>query len=198
MDMHLALEQKFNLLQNENSVMKREHYLLKNEIKMLQNTTSAYERKIVDLQQMGNIKPLQEIGKLQLAVQTNTATFQSLSMNERARSQDFLALYNITMDSKRKHDMFESDVNNQLTSIRANHNMNLSNLSSEIQANEKQNNLSVALIEGKFTDINNTLVNIEANHYVTVMEIRSKIAKIENQTTSTISSLKNEWMRKWL
>lgn len=190
MDIYLALEQKFNQLQNENNGLTRGYNMVKNELQLLQNASSEHDRKFRDLQQIGNIKPLQEIGTLQHTVQTNTATMQSLSMNERARSQDFLALYNLTMELKSTHALFKKDVINQLTTIRVNHNMNLSNLSSEIQANEKHNNLSVALMEGKITDINNILVYFEANYNVTVMEIQSKIDKIETQTTSTILSLK--------
>ncbi|CAG2201220.1 unnamed protein product [Mytilus edulis] len=100
MDRYLALEQKFNQLQNENNGLIRDYNAVKHELQLLQNTSSEHDRKFRNLQQLGNNKPLQEICTLQHAVQTNTATIQSLSMNDRARSQDFLALYNLTTEKE--------------------------------------------------------------------------------------------------
>ncbi|VDI22603.1 Hypothetical predicted protein [Mytilus galloprovincialis] len=145
MDMYLALEQKFNQLQNANSVLTGENNMMKNELRLLQNVSLKHDRKIRDLQQLGNIKPLQEIGTLQNAVQTNTATIQSLSMNERARSQDFLALYNLTTE-------FKKDVINQLSSIQINHNVTIDEIRSKIDTSEKESNSSIALLKKRIEE----------------------------------------------
>ncbi|CAG2187135.1 unnamed protein product [Mytilus edulis] len=71
-------------------------------------------------------------------------------MNERARSQDFLALYNLTT-------VFKNDVINQLTSIQTNNNSSVSNLNSEIQATEMRNNLTVTHLEGSTIKAGNVI-----------------------------------------
>ncbi|CAG2198137.1 unnamed protein product [Mytilus edulis] len=66
---------------------------------VLRNKSILVDQEISNLKQLGSIQPLQEIKTLQQTVQTISAQTNSLSMKERARSQDFLALYNMTTDS---------------------------------------------------------------------------------------------------
>lgn len=63
------------------------------------------DQEISNLKQLGSIQPLQEIKTLQQTVQVISAQTNFLSMNERARGQDFLALYNMTTNSLNELDV---------------------------------------------------------------------------------------------
>ncbi|VDI04045.1 Hypothetical predicted protein [Mytilus galloprovincialis] len=66
---------------------------------VLRNKSILVDQEISNLKQLGSIQPLQEIKSLQQTVQTISAQTNSLSIKERARSKDFLALYNMTTSS---------------------------------------------------------------------------------------------------
>lgn len=63
---------------------------MKSQLVSVQNKTSELSKDVIVLKQLGKINPMQEIQTLQHAVQTVSAQTHSLSLNERAQSQDFL------------------------------------------------------------------------------------------------------------
>ncbi|VDH98347.1 Hypothetical predicted protein [Mytilus galloprovincialis] len=113
---YVDLERKYNQLKSVNN----DYNLIKHQLVSVQNKTSEISNDVLILKQLGNIKPLQEIQTLQQAVQTVSAQTQSLSVNERARSQDFLALYNMTIDSKRLIRELYVNASNQLKDLETN------------------------------------------------------------------------------
>ncbi|CAC5415920.1 unnamed protein product [Mytilus coruscus] len=82
----------YNVVLTKLSIQGRESAVLRNESVLV-------SQEISNLKQLGSIQPLQEIKTLQQKVLTISAQTNSLSMNERACSQDFLALYNMTTSS---------------------------------------------------------------------------------------------------
>lgn len=98
-DSAFSLEQKYTDLEQKYNKLKLEYNLLK---LVFDNKTTELNQKIIEIKQLDNIKPLTEFKTLQQAVQRVSAQTHSLSINERECSQDFLALYNMTMDSKQR------------------------------------------------------------------------------------------------
>ncbi|CAG2192109.1 unnamed protein product [Mytilus edulis] len=94
------LEENYKKLQQENNVLQKNYVLVVNDLMTVKNKSLQVEKDMSALKQMANIKPLQEIGTLQQTVQILSTKTTSLSMNEQARRQDFLALVNITVDTK--------------------------------------------------------------------------------------------------
>ncbi|XP_063397775.1 uncharacterized protein LOC134682123 [Mytilus trossulus] len=117
----VSLEQKYTDLEQKYNKLKFDYNLIKLD---LDNKTTELNQKITDIKQLDNIKPLSEFKILQQTVQAVSAQTHSLSINERARSQDFLALYNMTMDSKRvlynlenRQNTTEADLSNELKKL---------------------------------------------------------------------------------
>ncbi|CAG2246734.1 unnamed protein product [Mytilus edulis] len=179
-----SLEQKFMELQHKYENLERkytdiqtlnkEYTLIKSQLVSVQNKTSELSNDVIILKQLGNIKPLQEIQTLQQAVQTVTAQTHSLSVNERARSQDFLALYNMTIDSKRVLSELNTNTSNlfnnletktdkQLLRLEQNHNSTTAGIISKMEAMEKQENKTMSVMQ---TQIKRMLKEVRINNLI--------------------------------
>lgn len=89
------------------------------ELAVLKKTVVSLDQEISNLKQLNSIQPLQEIKTLQNKVQIISAQTNSLSVQERARSQDFLALYNLTTSSLNELTMHTKQLENEHnTSVR--------------------------------------------------------------------------------
>ncbi|CAG2231708.1 unnamed protein product [Mytilus edulis] len=114
----------------------------------LRNESVLVSQEISNLKQLSSIQPLQEIKSLQQKVETISAMTNSLSMTERARSEDFLALYNMTTSSmndlqvrtQRKMKQLENDYNTSVTTI----DRRIDNFINETRVS--QNNIAAELI----------------------------------------------------
>lgn len=158
------LERKYTYIQTLNN----EYTLIKSQLLSVQNQTREISNDVIILKQHGNIKPLQEIQTLQQAVQTVYAQTHSLSVNERARSQDFLALYNMTIDSKRVLSELNTNTSNQfhnlemktdkqLLRLEQNHNLTTAGIISKLESIENQENNTMSVMQ---TQINQNLVRV--------------------------------------
>ncbi|VDH98350.1 Hypothetical predicted protein [Mytilus galloprovincialis] len=141
------------------------------------------------LKQLGNIKPLQEIQTLQQAVQTVSAQTHSLSVNERARSQDFLALYNMTIDSKR--------VMNELNISTSSHLRNLDTKTSNQLSNlESRQNTTAADISNQLkklkTKTYKQLIKIEQSQNSTAADIITKMEAKETSDNLTMTMVQKQ------
>ncbi|CAC5361284.1 MYO18 [Mytilus coruscus] len=136
---YVNLERKYTDIQTLND----EYSLIKSQLVSVQNKTSQISNDVNNLKQHGNIKPLQEIQTLQQAIQTVSAETHSLYVNERARSRDFLALYNMTIDSKRLLSELNTNTSNQLKNLSTKTNKQIINL-------EHSQNMTAADIISKF------------------------------------------------
>ncbi|CAG2238844.1 unnamed protein product [Mytilus edulis] len=63
-----------------------------------ENLTAEFGKEISDLKQLKNLQPLQDLIHIKQQLQSVASETHSLSVNERARSQVFLALYNKTVN----------------------------------------------------------------------------------------------------
>ncbi|VDH98352.1 Hypothetical predicted protein [Mytilus galloprovincialis] len=107
---YMELERKYTQLQQ----VSNEFNMMKSQLVSLENKTNQINNDVLILKQHGNIKPLQEIQALQQAIQTVSAQTHSLSINERALSQDFLALHNMTIDLKLALNEITTNTSNHL------------------------------------------------------------------------------------
>ncbi|CAC5366585.1 unnamed protein product [Mytilus coruscus] len=112
---YMDLERKYIQMQSMNN---NKFYFVKNHFLTIQNKTSEISNDVNTLKQLGNIKPLQEIQTLQQDLKSVSAQTHSLTVNERARGQDFLALYNITIEQKTALNTLNITSNNQLIKLR--------------------------------------------------------------------------------
>lgn len=115
------LEENYNKLQQENNVLQKNYALVVNDLMVVKNKSLQVEKDMSTLKQMANIKPLQEIGTLQQTVQILSTKTTSLSMNEQARRQDFLALVNITVDTKKSLANLGTLVSRRIFELEQNH-----------------------------------------------------------------------------
>lgn len=89
-----SLERKFHTLQRNHDELKQNYTLLFNTVQRNNLTT---ESKISDLKQLGSIKPLQEVANLKQTVISLQTQTHVLALKEQSRAQDFMALYNMTI-----------------------------------------------------------------------------------------------------
>lgn len=103
------------------------------------------------LKQLSSIKPLQEIDTLQQTVHTLTSQTNTLSQKEQARNQDFLALYNITVETKGRLTYLDSRVDRRLQELVQNQTTTLMHLNwtigNQFSNMELRHNRSVKDIE---------------------------------------------------
>ncbi|XP_071123138.1 uncharacterized protein [Mytilus edulis] len=106
---------------------------------------------------------MQEIKSLQQEVKAVSAQTHSLTVNERAHSQDFLALYNITIEQKAAVSALHTNSSNQLMKLR------------ELETNHSKQ-----------------LLRLEQNHNSTTAEIISKLEAIKKQENLTLSMMQKQ------
>ncbi|VDI10351.1 Hypothetical predicted protein [Mytilus galloprovincialis] len=160
----MELERKYTKLQQMNNDLN----LTKSQLVTLQNKTNQINIDVFIIKQLGNIKPLQEIQALQQAVQTVSAQTYSLSANERTRSQEFLALYNMTIDSKQELSEITMNTSNHLKEFETKTSYLLFNLE------HRQNTTAI--------DINNQLKELETKTNTQLL----RIEQIKNSTVADI------------
>ncbi|CAG2197926.1 unnamed protein product [Mytilus edulis] len=107
------------------------------------------DQEISKLKKLGSIQPLKEIQTLQHTVQTITAQTNSLSMKERARSQDFLALYNMTTNSLNELEVRTHIKINQLENLTL---AQLHDIEGKSEETENRNNLTFSRIQQQINE----------------------------------------------
>ncbi|XP_063448446.1 uncharacterized protein LOC134727979 [Mytilus trossulus] len=201
---YIGLERKYNQLQTENKVLKTEQNLMTNELWLLRNKTGEVSNDVKILKHLGNIKPLQEIQTLQLAVKTVSDQAHSLSVNERARSQDFLALYNMTIDSKRSLIELNSNISNrfktletktdkQLLRLELHHNSTTTGIINDMEAMEQHENFTLSVMQSQMKKISERVAMTA--YLSSTGTITSTVMKFDNVMFSVgitnLSSYKN-------
>ncbi|CAG2246176.1 unnamed protein product [Mytilus edulis] len=166
------LERKYNQLQSVNN----EFNLIKSQLLSVQNKTSEISND-VNILKLGNIKPLQEIQTLQQELESVSAKTHSLTVNERARSQDFLALYNITIKQKATLSVLNTTSGEQLMKLR------------ELETNNSKQLLRLVELE---SNTDKQLLRLEQNHNSTTAGIISKMDAMKNQKNKTMSVMQTQ------
>lgn len=84
------------------------------------------------LQQLKTVRQLQDLNGLKLEMQSISKQTHSLAVNQQARNQDFLALYNQTTENQIQQDFFMNQTMASLQNIKGNQNISTSNLNRKI------------------------------------------------------------------
>ncbi|XP_063448220.1 uncharacterized protein LOC134727764 [Mytilus trossulus] len=145
---------------------------------VLQNKSILMDQEISKLKQLGSIQPLKEIKTLQQSVQTITAQTNSLSMKERARSQDFLALYNMTTNSLNELEVRTHSKINQLENITL---AQLHDIEKKSEETENLNNLTFSRIQQQ---INESTEQVAMTAHPTFSGTSSGIMKFDDVSFS--------------
>lgn len=141
------------------------------ELNTMKNKSMEVEKEVLSLKILANIKPLNAINAIQQTVNLLTSQTNSLRVNEQARSQDFLALFNMTVDTKQTLAEFSKNVKSQIQ-----------------QLGYKQN-VSLVAIRHNMT---NELYDFRIIQNKTLVDIKNMVRAAENHTNGTIASLQNE------
>ncbi|XP_071127388.1 chromosome partition protein Smc-like [Mytilus edulis] len=141
------------------------------ELNTIKNKSLEVEKEVLSLKQLASIKPLNAINVIQQTVNTLASQTNSLRVNEQARSQDFLALFNMTVDTKKTLAEFSKNVNSQIQELGYNQSVSLvaieHNMTSELYA--------FRIIQNK-----------------TLVDIKSMVRDAENRSNGTLASLQNQ------
>ncbi|CAG2242332.1 COL8A [Mytilus edulis] len=128
------LELNFTLLQENNRLLQRSYVHQKDELALLKNTTMEFRKELSELKQMKSVQQALDLHAVQSKIQSLEQKSNSLTINQNARSQDFLALYNMTRVMENKVDL----MGNRVQDIETNQNTTFAAVVSNI-----------SLIEGK-------------------------------------------------
>ncbi|VDH98355.1 Hypothetical predicted protein [Mytilus galloprovincialis] len=181
----MELERKYTALQPVNN----EFNLMKSQLVSVQNKTSQISNDVLILKQLGSIKPLQIIQSLQTAVQTVSALTHSLSVNERTRSQDVLALYNMTIDSNRELGELTWNTSNHFKNSETKTSNQLSKL--EHRPNKTATDISNQLKELE-TKTNTQLLKIEKSQNSTAADIITRVEAKETSDNLTMTMVQKQ------
>ncbi|VDI51013.1 Hypothetical predicted protein, partial [Mytilus galloprovincialis] len=193
-----SLEQKYTDLERKYTDLEHKYKSVNNEFKVIkshfwsvQNKTSENRNDIHMLKQLGNIKPLQEIQTLQQDLKSVSAQTHSLTVNERARRQDFLALYNITINQKSALSVLNATSREQLMKLRE---LETNNSKQLLRLGQFETNTSKQLLRlGELeTNTSKQLLRLEQNHNSTTAGIISKMEEMEKQENKTMSVIQKQ------
>lgn len=134
-DLYETLEQNVQEVKQNNTRLVGELETLHLRYNLLnrafENTTIKLENSLQELKQLKNIQQLQTLNNLSEKIQKIDSSVSSLRSHEQARNQDFLALYNLTIQSEteinRKMTKYQTDLqnvdkemNNKITELQRN------------------------------------------------------------------------------
>lgn len=142
---HTVLQEQLNIQSSFNNNTDIKIRKSEKEIEILSNKSIAVDNELSVLKQLGNIKPIQDISALQQNVQTLKTQTHTLNMKEQARSQDFVALFNMTMESKKD---FKVQFHNQTVALSALENR----MNERLMDSEKHGNLTFSLIQDQINN----------------------------------------------
>lgn len=142
---HTVLQEQLNIQSSFNNNTDTKIRKSEKEIEILSNKSIAVDNELSVLKQLGNIKPIQDISALQQNVQTLKTQTHTLNMKEQARSQDFVALFNMTMESKKD---FNVQFHNQTVALSALENR----MNERLMDSEKHGNLTFSLIQDQINN----------------------------------------------
>lgn len=142
---HTTLQQKFDILQ-------RQYRRQENELVSLRNTTNKHGKQMAEMMKLHtqtiNLNTVQQQIK-SVSSQTNT-----LALNQQARNNDFLALYNLTIYARSLILELGSNMSAIINNLESNHNRTSDELDKKITTVEIGQNLTlerkIAELESRF------------------------------------------------
>lgn len=145
---------------------------------VLKKMVVSSDQEISNLKQLSSIQPLQEIKTLQNKVQIISAQTNSLSLHERACSQDFLALYNLTTRYLNEHAMHTKQLENR-------HNTSVRMMDYRIDYLMNETRVIQKSMDIQFS-------NIQKNQSDSVNEIAMRLQESENRNNLKLSRLQKQ------
>ncbi|VDI32015.1 Hypothetical predicted protein [Mytilus galloprovincialis] len=100
------LQNRFTKLQKNFDNLQTKYKVIENELLQSRNTTSKLSVEVQTLQQLKTVQQLQDLNGLKLEMQSISKQTHSLAVNQQARNQDFLALYNQTTENQIQQECF--------------------------------------------------------------------------------------------
>ncbi|CAG2190467.1 unnamed protein product [Mytilus edulis] len=141
------------------------------ELNAIKNRSLQVEKDVLSFKTVGKHQTLTAINVMQQTVNTLTSQTNSLRVNEQARSQDFLALFNMTVDTKNNLAEFSKTVNSQIQELGYNQ------------------TVSLVAIEHNMTG---ELYDLRINKNKAFMDIRNMVRAAENRANGTLALLQNQ------
>ncbi|CAG2245681.1 unnamed protein product [Mytilus edulis] len=92
----LELKQNYTTVLSELHMAKDDNMKIKNQLSLLMNASHHADERMNSIEQLKNVQSLQDMQAIKQQIQTINSKTASLSQNQFARNQDFLALYNQT------------------------------------------------------------------------------------------------------
>lgn len=179
------LQQNFNELKGKYQNQTIELLSMKNnavhlsnrvdDLSQFKNKTIELEKAVGQLKVLKSIQPLRDFSVLQQQVQTITSQTHVLSINDRARSEDFRALYNMTVNSMSQMSTRLNEQNISTETLFQNtysrHNASLAKLIRDVHKSELRQNATVISIVN----------SLENNLTLTIGNVQQAVSKINNR-----------------
>lgn len=148
------LEVNLTILQEKLRLLQISYVRQKDQLDLFKNTTAEVMKELAELKQLKGVNQTLDLHVVQSKVQSLEQKTNLLTNNQNARSQDFLALYNVT--------------------IATNNNVNKMGIhfTNQISSQERRQNATTFKY---FDDLINRFNNNEANQNTTFAEVLSKI-----------------------
>lgn len=134
-----SLDRKFNNLQRSYDKLKQNHTLLLKTMVVIQKTSLKLENEMFDMKKLETFKPVQDIRVLNRSVHSLKLQTNDLALKEHSRSQDFLALFNMTVNATNSLMKLRTDVESFSQLIKR----NITRLQDQIDENSEEGKLNI-------------------------------------------------------
>ncbi|XP_076079017.1 uncharacterized protein LOC143049162 [Mytilus galloprovincialis] len=148
------LEVNLTILQEKLRLLQISYVRQKDQLDLFKNTTAEVMKELAELKQLKGVNQTLDLHVVQSKVQSLEQKTNLLTNNQNARSQDFLALYNVTLATDNNVNKMGIHFTNQILS------------------QERRQNATTFRY---FDDLTNRFNNNEANQNTTFAEVLSKI-----------------------
>ncbi|VDI61625.1 Hypothetical predicted protein, partial [Mytilus galloprovincialis] len=166
------LEQKYQDLGQNYRDLEANNTALRNEFTDLLTKYTKQEQELSELKKLKNLQPLQDLNHIKQQVHTVASETHSLKVNERARSQDFLALYNKTVNIE------------EMTNHRFGKYQNLTN--TKFNQLESSQNTTYNTLNQKIMDLKQHSETIEND---TLLNVNKKVQNIQKNLSMSLADL---------
>lgn len=133
------LEDKHTKLQQNLEILQINYKAIENKLLQAQNATAKLSGDFLTIQQLKTVHQLQDLNTMKQDVQSISSQTHSLAVNQQARNQDFVALYNQTFINQnilyslgQNQELFKNQTLASLQNIKRNQNISTSDLNGKI------------------------------------------------------------------
>lgn len=160
-----GLTRNYTLLLSQYEALKSDHEALKQtcseNVAQIKNETRRIQEKMADFQNLNSMKPLQEIRNLEQEVHQLSVATTAFSAKEKARTDDFLALYNQTLNIMR--------IQRSMKTMQNNYGKAIQNVTQYVSENDN-------LITNVHKRLNETTRNLETK----ISSVQKKVVDLQN------------------